>query len=54
MNLKYWEHVIVMEELTDKGVPNHNGIDMLKKLGYKEAYVHKSNDIHRDYVMVQG
>ena len=52
--IKRYKPVVIIEELTENGVPNHNGIDMLKKLGYKEAYVHKSNDIHRDYVMVQG
>lgn len=52
--IKKYKPVIIIEELTENGVPNHNGLNLLRKLGYKEAYVHKSSGIHRDYVMVQG
>ena len=49
---KYRPVIIIEEIMSDDGTPNHDGVAVLEKLGYKIAYVHKSDRIHKDYVMV--
>jgi FkbM family methyltransferase len=51
--IQKYKPVIIIEEISSTdGMPNHDGVAVLEKLGYKIAYVHKSDRIHKDYVMV--
>ena len=53
--IKRCKPVIIIEEISSTdGVPNHDGVALLKKIGYKIVYTHKSGEIgrHTDHVMV--
>ena len=46
--------VIIIEEIVaDNGLPNHNGIEYIKSLGYKVAHLQcDSFPMHKDYILI--